>query len=397
MRILQVTPFFYPAWAYAGVPRVVYQLSRTLVKRGHEVTVYSTDAMDRRSRIRGAVKDIDGIKVHHFKNISNLLAYDYRIPISPGIIPVIRRDAKDFDIVHLHTLRTIQNVIVHHYVMKYGVPYVLQLHGLFTLRGKLRAQRIFDAFFSSRLLNDASKIVVLSDFVLRHLSLDRKKVTIIPNGVDLGCENPPPYGRFREKFGIKQEHVVLFLGRVGVDKGLDFLVRGFSLLARDLEDVALVISGPNDGYEHELRNLVRKLKIEDKVTFTGFLTEEVACAYVDADVLVNPKAIEEFGLVPFEAILCGTPVIVIRGSGCAEWLKKTGGGYSVRYGDALGLKKLMLKALENRNVQREVNKAKMNVIKNFSWDKVAASMEELYEDICFRRMLSPEHSKSNRT
>ena len=74
MRVLQVIPYFYPAWSFGGPVRSVYHISRELAKRGHEITVYTTNAFDtkRNFKIRKTGTYIDGICVRFFRNVFNL-------------------------------------------------------------------------------------------------------------------------------------------------------------------------------------------------------------------------------------------------------------------------------------------------------------------------------------
>src|SRR4030042_5742450 len=129
MKILQVIPYFYPAWSCAGPPRSVYGLSKELVKRGHEVTVFTTDALDGRNRIKEKREITDGIEIRRSRNLNNYIAYRHRIFLSPGIINAMREDLKKYDVVHLNEFRTLQNLLAHHYAMNYEVPYIVQPRG----------------------------------------------------------------------------------------------------------------------------------------------------------------------------------------------------------------------------------------------------------------------------
>ena len=86
MKILQVIPCFAPAWDYGGPLRVCYELSKELVQRGHEVTVYTTDAFNSKNRITKSEEVIDGIRVRRFKNLSNSLANKHNIFLSPDML-----------------------------------------------------------------------------------------------------------------------------------------------------------------------------------------------------------------------------------------------------------------------------------------------------------------------
>jgi glycosyltransferase involved in cell wall biosynthesis len=115
-------------------------------------------------------------------------------------------------------------------------------------------------------------------------------------------------------------------------KRVDVLVRAFAQLNRP--DARLVIAGNDMGAGTDVRAQVRTLGIEARTLFTGLLRgRERLEALADADVLVYPSQDEIFGLVPLEAILCGTPVIVADDSGCGEIVGRTGGGQVVPAGD----------------------------------------------------------------
>ena len=113
MKILQITPTFIPS-RFGGVS-LFYNLSKNLVKRGHEVVVYTTDIKDRYSRLSDIQdgRDMEGIKVHYFRNISNSLATKYRLAISRGMSLVVKEEISNFDIIHLHNVRTFQNIIIY--------------------------------------------------------------------------------------------------------------------------------------------------------------------------------------------------------------------------------------------------------------------------------------------
>ena len=129
MKILMVVASY--SLSFGGPTTVIKALTNELVKRGHEVSIYTSDNFDGSSRVQesGKTVEIDGVKVSYFKNISNKLAYNHNIYVSPMLVKEARNNLKNFDIIHFHGYRTIQNVIVHHYAKRYGVPYILQAHG----------------------------------------------------------------------------------------------------------------------------------------------------------------------------------------------------------------------------------------------------------------------------
>ncbi len=387
MRILQVYPYFYPAWRYGGGTRVVYEVSRYLANRGHKVTVYTTDALDEKSRVKVSTHPhyVKGVKTYYFKNLSNYLASRYILPLPMGLLPRIKEEIKEFEIIHLHGSRTFLNTVVHYYAKKYGIPYVLQPHGsLPRIIEKQGLKKLYDWVWGNHILKDASKIIVVSKVEMeqcKEMGIDDSNITIIPNGLDIKrFKNLPRYGQFREKHGIGKKHMILFLGRIHKIKGVDFLIKSFACLVKEIEDVVLVIAGPDDGYRKECEKLVKDLNLKDSVKFVDYV-DNVVEAYQDADVLVYPAIYEIFGLVPFEAIMCGTPVIVTDDCGCGELVKEAGCGFLVKYGDVHDLKEKMKLLLQRPELgQQMVERGKKYILKNLAWDKVVRKVEKVYED-----------------
>ncbi len=385
MKILQITPTFIPS-RFGGVS-LFYNLSRNLVKRGHEVVVYTTDIRDRYSRlsdIQGG-RDIDGIKVYYFRNISNSLATRYRLAVPKGMYGAVREQINNFDIIHLHNVRAFQNIIVHHYARKYNIPYVLQARGsLITFFYKGWQKKIFDVIWGHRILKDAAKLVALTPIEAeqyRSMGISEGKIEIIPNGIELSeFENLPERGKFRRKYGLSDDQrIILYLGRIHKIKGLDLLVRASSDLSRFLNNIKLVIAGPDDGYLSSLRKLIADLGISNEVLFTGHLCgEDKVAAYVDADVFVLPSTYEIFGNVVLEACACGTPVIVTDRCGIANAVDGQA-GLVVPY-DKDQLRDALSHVLGDEKMRLQFGeKGKLLVRENFNWEKIVERIEDIYK------------------
>jgi len=343
MKILQVVPYFLPAYAFGGPVKVAYQVSRELVRRGHEVVVYTSDAKDFGSRLRiDSDNDVDGIRVRYFRNLALTLVKKFKLFITSQLVSHAKEEVKKFDVIHLHEYRTFQNIVVAHYAKKYGVPYVLQAHGsLPRIMDKQRLKWIYDVFFGYRLLRDASKVIALSRVEAEQymaMGVPDEKIEIIPNGIDLSeYANLPSRGCFKKKFNIDEDKkIILYLGRIHKTKGIDFLIKTYARLIKDLKfkDGLLVVAGPDDGYLGEAKSLVSALGVSDRVSFTGLLAEhEKASAFVDFSFVVSPERLNVFLLVPLEAAACGKPVIVSNTNYISHMIREGEFGFSVEYGD----------------------------------------------------------------
>lgn len=386
MKILQVYPYYYPAWNYGGVTRVVYEISKRLHKMGHDVTVYTTDALDSKSRVK--VKSnptiINGVKTFYFKNLSNYLTYRHHIPLPLGMFLKIKNEVKRYDIVHLHGYRHMLNVIIHYYAKKFGIPYVLQAHGDLPRIGKQRLKKLYDRVWGDRILKDASRVIALTKTEAeqcKKMGVNEDKIEIIPNGIDLSeYDNLPEKGGFRKKYKIKDdEKIILYLGRIHKIKNIDLLVRAFADLTKKLDTVRLVIVGPDDGFLATIKKQIKDLNIEDKVLLTGPLYGKNKLeAYVDADVYVLPSRYETFPNTVLEACACGTPIVKTEAEHKLRWIHKKV-GYVVEYDDKKHLRDVIFKILSDEKLKRGFGEEGRRLVKErFSWTKITEKFEEVY-------------------
>lgn len=382
MKILHVVPFFSPS--FGGSVTIPYHLTHWLAKRGHEVTVITTDY----KYDPDYAQSLKNVEVIPFGRVTGLGLFLY----SPGMKRWLRTNISEYDIVHLHNFRSYQNNIVHKYAKKFNVPYIVQPHGsLPRIVEKKGLKQLYDVVWGNKILEHASRIIAVSGNEVeqsRQIGIPDEKITVIPNGVNyVSPASLPPAGQFREQYGIHEKHIILYAGRVHKIKGIDFLIHAFNSFIQTWtgDDVTLVIIGPDDGHRSVLEGLVEQLGHSDKVRFIGFMPS-LEAAYQDADVLVYPSTYEIFGLVPFEALLCGTPVIVTDDCGCGELIKEAECGHLVHYGDVTGLSELLRSALEHPDVNRGMVEAgRRYVEEHLAWESVVKQVEEMYEG-CVRHV-----------
>ncbi len=386
MKILQVTPFFYPAWAYGGIPRVVYELSKSLVKAGNELITLTTDVFNEEKRYGKREDVIDGVKTLYFPNISNTAAYNYQIYLPMGMRKWLSENINGIDIAHMHGHRHFLNNIALRAFQKKKIPYVFSGHGtVLKIARRIALKSMFDIFWGNKILKNASHFIAVSKSETdQYLSLGvpREKISIVHNGINLNAFSElPAKGTFREKYNLTDKKIVLYLGQITQGKGIEILVRAVDGLP--VKNLVLIIAGNDMGFKPQINNLIKKLRLKEKVIFTGLLiNSEKLSAYVDADVLVYPYAFDAFGLVPFEALMCGTPVIVSDDCGCGEVIKKIGGGYAVKYGDITGLRNTILEVLKNREeAQEKVQQGQAFIKQNLGWDKISLEIIEVYKEV----------------
>lgn len=236
-----------------------------------------------------------------------------------------------------------------------------------------------------KILTDAIKLIAVSKVEsaqYKKMGVPETKIEIIPNGIDVSeYTSLPERGVFRKKHGIASgEKIILYLGRLHKRKGIHFLINGFSFFLNQYRKGILVIAGPDDGFRNILVRQVKNLKIDNNVIFTGPLSmDEKREAFVDADVLVYPGVLEIFGLVPFEAIMCGTPVIVTDDCGGGEIIEDADCGYLVKYGDANQLKDQINRLFDtSQESSNFIMNGQEYIHKNLNWANLIGKFESLY-------------------
>jgi glycosyltransferase involved in cell wall biosynthesis len=353
-----------------------------LVQRGAAVTVWTTDVLDAARRLAEHREVVDGIVVRRFANVSNRLAYHLQIYLPRGLRAYARDHVSSFDVVHLHAHRHVLNAVVAAAARATGIPYVLTGHGTVpAIERRIGVKRLVDALGARKILARAAYCIAVSNAEVAHFraaGVPQSRIRVVANGMGLGeFATLPERGGFRRARGLGDAPVILFVGKITPRKGVDVLLRA---VARMPADVQLVIAGNFMMPAEPLHHLARELGMAHRVHWVGFLAvDDKLAAYVDADVVAYPSVHEIFGLVPFEALMCGTPVVVCDDSGCGEVVQAAGGGLLVPYGDAGALAGAMRALLDDPALrQRCVEEGRRYVRAHLGWDHIAERMLTLY-------------------
>ena len=393
--ILHVTPYSADAWAYGGIPRLSYAMARSLADRGHRVTICTTDACDADHRLPtpegvsrfGAWRPVNAaerLTVRIFPNISNSLAYHQQVFAPLGMRRFLRRHARSFDVAHLHACRNLPGVFAARSLRKAGVPYVLAPNGTAPLIERRRlAKRLFDAVWGNDVTRHANRVLAVTEAERRQLhdaGVDDDRIRLVANPIDLDeFSTPPQPGAFKARHGLTGP-LVVYLGKITPRKRVDLLVRAFAQLPSS--NATLVVAGNDMGAEASAREEAQKAGVMARTRFLGLLQgPERLDLLADADVVVYPSEHEIFGLVPFEALLMGTPVVVSDDSGCGEVLQQVGGGLVVS-----GREAELARAIETVMGQQDywraaAQTAALQVRQRFGAATIGARLEELYGEM----------------
>jgi glycosyltransferase involved in cell wall biosynthesis len=394
LRVLHVTPYAADAWAYGGIPRLSDAIARGLAARGHRVTICTTDACDADHRLPSAGgpplrvwpprTTADNVTVRVFPNVSNHLAYNYQCFLPIGLGWFLRRHAAAFDVAHLHACRNLPGAIAARHLERAGVPYVLAPNGTApNIERRRAAKRLFDLTLGGRVMSHASRVLAVTEAERRQLAglgVDTARIRVVPNPVDLGeFAGALPRGQYRRQTGAAGP-LVVYLGQLTPRKRVDVLVRAFAALGRP--EASLVIAGNDMGAAAAARAAAAEAGVAGRTHFPGLLRGvERLALLADADVVVYPSEHEIFGLVPLEALLAGTPVVVADDSGCGEVIGATGGGLVVR-GEVEALRSAIAHVLSAPDHWRAAAAVAARRVRSlYSPEVVCARLEELYAEM----------------
>jgi len=388
LRILHVVPYYDEAWAYGGIPRLATAMTRGLARRGHEVTVCTTDACDATSRAGPSQSrpGIPGLQVRVFPNLSNRLAYHWQLFAPLGLTAHLRTGAQHFDIAHLHACRNLPGVIAARALRRCGVPYVISPNGTApAIERRILAKHVFDWAAGRRTLAGSARVVAVTEAEsrqLRDLGIDVARIAVVPNPIDDDEQaiRPDPL-HFRKVHRLGDAPLVLFLGKLTPRKGVDVLLRAFHQLARP--ETTLVIAGNDMGSGSDIDALTAALNLQGCTLRTGLLKgRERLDALAAADVVVYPSRDEVFGLVAAEALACGTPVVVCDDSGCGEIVAQVGGGIAVPHGDAARLADAIALVLDSKEAWRARARTAGALVRDrFGSTAVCQRLEAVYHDV----------------
>ncbi len=334
MKLLQVTPYFAPAWSYGGPPRVMHAYAAGLAARGHSVDVFTTDVLDESSRTQPLREMLDGVRVRRFPNLSNELAWRTKKYLPLGLLSSLLRCAGRYDVVHVTDTRTYLAAAAHLASSRHGTPLAVSAFGSLPrsvgLRGAVKD--VYDLGLVRPMLRRSPLLLAQTGHeaaLYAELGGRAESIHLLPLPLPR-IDREPVAGAFRGRFGIEpNERLLLFLGRVNRLKGVDLLIEAVEPLLG--AGTSLVLVGRDDGELDQLRSRFARLFAERSVRFVGPLYgSERFDAYADADVFcLTPRHWEETSVASLEAATAGTAVVLTEQADIPG-LQDAGGGFVVR-------------------------------------------------------------------
>lgn len=286
---------------------------------------------------------------------------------------------EDFDVIHAHDWMTYPAGIAVAAVT--GKPLVVHVHSTeFDRSGEHVNQLIYD--IERKGMHSADKVVTVShltrNIVISRYGVIGEKCEVVYNGVELSGDGPMSMSRT----GIRSnEKIVLFLGRITMQKGPEYFLQAAKRVLGEMENVKFVMAGSGD-MMNGIIEMAADLGIGDKVLFTGFLRgKDVQRVYEMADLYVMPSVSEPFGIAPLEALNHDVPVLISNQSGVAEVLTHA---LKVDFWDVDEMANKILAVLKYPPLQMTLREHGNFEVRKLRWEDAAENCAKIYKDVMMR-------------
>lgn len=236
----------------------------------------------------------------------------------------------------------------------------------------------------SRYYCNQSALVVAPSQGIKELLIKygvESRIEVLPTGIEFDLFKNAPKGEFKKGFNIPEDkRVLVYAGRLGYEKNIDFLIKAFKELLSIMSNTVLMIVG--DGpYRNDLENLVGHLGLKKEVVFTGsFTRDKVARAFKDSEIFIFASKTETQGLVILEAMAAGLATVAIDAVGVRDVVADGKVGFLCKE-DTSEFSQKIKTLLEDRLLRENFSKNAQGHAQNFSSANFALKMLSFYNDV----------------
>lgn len=288
------------------------------------------------------------------------------------LVGAIARET-DFDVIHAHDWMTFPAGVAARRMT--GKPLVIHVHSTeFDRSGVHVNQRVYDIERAG--MHACDRIIAVSyltrNIAVHRYGVDPRKIEVVYNGIDDNGHAPtlPPIQ--------KDEKIVLFLGRITMQKGPEYFLQAAKRVLEVMENVRFIMAGSGDMIRSTIE-LAAGMGIGHKVLFTGFLRgDDVRRVYRMADLYVMPSVSEPFGIAPLEAISQDVPVLISKQSGVAEVLTHA---LKVDFWDIDEMANKIVAVLRHPPLQSTLREHSRIEVGSLSWTEAAGKCLGVYERV----------------
>jgi glycosyltransferase involved in cell wall biosynthesis len=385
LKIVQVTPYFLPRKNikvkdkksfefFGGAETLVYNFSKALINKNHKVTIYTLNyESNKYEQIT-----YNNIVIKFFPNIKiGKVAISFRLLTS-----IMKEKDSIFHSVHVGHPLTFLTAIICRLI---GRPFFVTHTGT----------RKFLPFsvITSKI---SSKIIVATKFSKNFYKSIRSEynTVIIPHGIDTNKFSTSYKNNIiRGKIVNKNDFIVLFVGRLRWHKGVEYLIKSFSIISDKIKDIQLCIVG--DGEERKrLEIYAERKKLKNRIHFLGYVPSySLPSIYAESDLFVLPSITsdtrghkspepEAFGIVLIEAMASGLPVIATKVGGLPYVVQDGKNGFLIDEKDYQELANKITILKNNKKIRKKMSENALSTVRRYyRWDEISEKYLNLFSKV----------------
>ncbi len=361
-----------------GMATSVEICAHALEERGHEVYIIAP----RYPRYKDITPNVYRLTSFKFVDTPEM-RWTLQLPERP-LLKILRIN---FDLIHGHSGggMTLLGLEI---ARAKGIPFVGTYHTMvshyahYFFNGKIVTPKMLE-FATKFIGNLCDYLIAPTERVKKDLVMYgvKRQIEVIPSGIDLDNYKNIEKGFIRNSVDVaKDAKILLYVGRLGKEKSVDFLIQSFALIHEKSPDTVLVLVG--EGPEkRKLKRLVQSLKLKDHVIFFGSVNHhEIPKVYADADIFVFASRTETQGLVLLEALASNLPVVAVEDDAFDNVIKISKNGYLVKPDEKRFAAKT-LDLLHNQRLYKSFSEAAGKSAQKFAVENTAIYLERLYEQV----------------
>lgn len=395
----------FPRWEGDSTTPFVLNLAKDLQKLGWRIDVLAPHASGTKSR-----EILGGINVERFRYLwpesletvcygggalINLRKNKWNVV---KVVPLVffewaaiarRLATRKYDLLHSHWILP-QGFTGIFTARPLNIPHVVTAHGgdVFSLQGDMLAR------FKKFTLHGADAVTVNSSATRKAVAEIAPNLTTIhtiPMGVSQPAPDPASVARIRRRYRREEEPLILFVGRLVHEKGVDDLIRAIAVLSARNSDATAIIVGEGQD-RSELEALAQTLGVQERIVFTGWVQpDEVVNYFSAADIFAGPSKrapsgwIEAQGLTFIEAMLVGTPVIATRTGGIVDSVRHEETGLLVDESAPEQIAAAVTRLVSDPTLCERLTKSAAQLARDrFTRDTSAEAFSKLFSDMIDR-------------
>ena len=362
MKIVQLLPELNEG----GVERGAVELSRELVKLGHESIIISAGG-----KLVDQIKKDGGTHITFDVHSKNILTAPFRVLKLRKILKEIQPDV-------IHARSRVPAWITYLANKSLSFPFVTTVHGFNSVNAY------------SKVMTYGDKVICGSKFMIEHImkyyQTPMEKIVLIPRGVDMdafGSElNKDFISEFKQKYMLDDHFIITQVARITHWKDQKTTIKAFIEVKKHIQNAKLLFVGSVDGsrthYYDELRKMIEESPYAEDIIFTGN-QQHVKEIFSLSDVSISASnKPETFGRANVESIFMGTPLIATNIGATADYVIEGKNGYLFQPNDAEMLSKLIIKSSKSTFDQEEMAS---HVKNNFSLKQMVDKTVSVYNSV----------------